>query len=545
MTDSENSAAAIPEAQPRPHRRTRVPLVWIIPLVTAVIGGSIAVRAIRDQGPEISISFQTADGLEAGKTKIRYRNVDVGAIRTISLAPDHHSVLVRAEMVKDARPLLVRDTRFWVVRPRVAVGGVSGLGTLLSGSYVGMDIGHDKETSRTFRGLEIPPVVAGDVPGREYVLRGDTIGSVAVGSPVYFRHVEVGQVTRSQLDGDGRGVTVGVFVQAPYDRFVTSDTRFWHASGVDVALGSDGVRIETESLASLLVGGIAFETPPDSTELAPATGDRTFRLAANRGAAMRSPNEHPMPYLLYFKGSLRGLSAGSPVELNGIDVGEVSSIQIEYDPDHVAYRYPVEINIYPERIRALYRKGSVRPDTARTGVYRFVEHLIEHGLRAQLRTASLLTGQQYVALDFFPRAAHTTSDPDQTPMLMPTVSGGMDELTDTLTSIANKLNAVPLEKIGAHTDETLVALQKTLETTNQLAQRLQAEVAPEVADTLALARHALGEADGALSAQGPLQQNLQQALRQLTRAAEALRSLADSLDRHPEALLRGKPKDGS
>src|SRR5579872_2342090 len=537
--------ANIPAAVAHPHRAVRLPLIWIIPLIAAVIGGSIAVRALLDQGPRISISFQTADGLEAGKTKIRYRDVEVGEIRTIALAPDHHSVIVRADLVKDAEPLLVSDTRFWVVRPRIAVGGVSGLGTLLSGSYVGMDIGHATRSSHAFRGLETPPVVAGDLPGREYVLHGDTIGSVAVDSPVYFRHVQVGEVTRSQLDTDGRGVTVGVFVQSPYDRFVTADTRFWHASGLDVAFGSDGVRIETESLATLLIGGVAFETPTDATEMTPAPAGRSFRLAGDRGVAMKSPNEHPVPYVMYFKSSLRGLSVGSRVDLNGIDVGEVTSITVEYDSTQVAYRYPVEINVYPERIRARYRAGAIAPDVAKTGVYQFVEHLIEHGFRGQLRTANLLTGQQYVALDFFPQAPRVTSDPGKTPMEVPTVSGGIDELTGALTSIAAKVNALPLQKIGTHTDETLMALQRTLDSTNLLVQRLQADVAPELANTVAEARRTLGEADSALSAQGPLQLNLQQTLRQLTRAAEALRSLADSLDRHPEALLRGKPKDGS
>ena len=536
---------AVPEALVHSHRISRVSLVWIVPALAALIGGWIAVRAILESGPSIRIRFQTADGLEAGKTRIRYRSVELGQVRTIALAPDHKTVIVTADMVKDSRSLLADDTRFWVVRPRIAAGGISGLGTLISGSYVGMDIGKSQRTAREFQGLEFPPVVASDVPGRDFVLHGGTLGSVDVGSPVYFRHVPVGRVTQSQLDADGRGVTVGIFVESPYDRFVVRDTRFWHASGFDVSVGAEGLRVNTESVAAILAGGIAFETPEPTRDTAAAESGTQFRLADRRVDAMKSPNERPDFYVLYFKNSLHGLPIGAPVDFNGVEVGEVRSIDIEYDPAHETYRFPVEIAVYAQRVRARYRAGAPRPDTEVTGTYRFVERLIEHGFRAQLRAGSLLTGQQYVALDFFPKAPAARSDPAAVPMELPTVPGGMEQLQASLADILRKIDALPLERLGSDADATLVALRRTLETTNRLAERLEHDVAPEVRSTLLEARRALGDADQALSADSPLEQNLQQSLQQLTRAAEALRSLADYLDRHPEALLRGKQRDGS
>ncbi len=542
---------SVPQAVVRPRHRTRFPLVWIIPALAALLGGWIAVRTLLESGPTILIRFQTADGLEAGKTKIRYRNVEVGQVRTIALAPDHKTVLVTAEMVKDTGPLLAEDTRFWVVRPRIAAGGVSGLGTLISGSYIGMDIGKSHRTAGRFEGLELPPVVASDLPGRDFILHGTTLGSVEIGSPVYFRHVPVGRVTQSQLDADGRGVTFGIFVESPYDHFVVSDTRFWHASGFDVSLGADGVRLNSESVAAILAGGIAFETPEQSREAAPAAAGTPFGLANSRVAAMKAPNEKPDSFLLYFTNSLRGLAIGAPVDFNGIEVGEVRSINIEYDRAHESFRFPVEIDVYPQRVRARYRSGAPRPDTDVTGTYRFVERLIEHGFRAQLRTASLLTGQQYVALDFFPRAPSVRSDPTAVPMQLPTVPGGIDELQASLGDILKKIDALPLAHLGADTDATLVAFKQTLEAVNRLAGRLESDVTPEIRTTLIEARRALTAADQTLSAvdqtlssDAPLQENLQQSLKQLTRAAESLRSLADYLDRHPEALLRGKRRDG-
>jgi len=536
---------SVPEAIVRSPRHPRVSLVWIVPAVAALVGGWIAVRAVLESGPTIHIRFQTADGLDAGKTRIRYRSVDIGQVRSIALAPDHKTVIVTAEMVKDARSLLAEDTRFWVVRPRIAAGGISGLGTLISGSYVGMDVGKSHRTAREFQGLELPPVVASDVPGRDYVLHGGTLGSIEVGSPVYFRHVPVGRVTQSQLDPDGRAVTVGIFVQSPYDHFVVRDTRFWHASGFDVSLGADGVRVSTESLAAILAGGIAFETPEGTRETAVAPSGTQFRLADRRLEAMKSPNEKPDFYVLHFKNSLHGLAIGAPVDFNGVEVGEVRSIDIEYDPAHENYRFPVEIAVYPQRVRARYRAGAPRPNTDITGTYRLVERLIEHGFRAQLRAGSLLSGQQYVALDFFPKASAARSDPTTVPMELPTVPGGMEEVQRSLADILSKIDAIPLERLGLDADATLVALRRTLETTNRLVDRLDHDVAPEVRSTLLEARRALGDVDQTLSADAPLEQDLQQSLKQLTRAAEALRSLADYLDRHPEALLRGKPRDGS
>ena len=543
-TPDPQAVASVPEAVAR-RGRVRLPLVWIVPALAALIGGWIAVHAVLERGPSVRIRFQTAEGLEPGKTVIRFRSVDVGQVRTIELAPDHRTVLVTAEMVKDARSLLSEDTRFWVVRPRIAAGGVSGLGTLISGSFIGMDLGKSRRTAREFQGLEVPPVVTGDLPGRDFVLHGGTLGSIEVGSPVYFRHVPVGRVTEFRLDADGQGITVGVFIESPYDHFVVRDSRFWHASGVDVSVGADGVRVNTESVAAILVGGIAFETPEPSQEAPAAAAGTQYHLAPSRVAAMKSPNETPDLYVLYFKNSLHGLAVGAPVDFNGVEVGEVRSTKIEYDPANVIFRFPVEIAVYPQRVRARYRQESPRPDTDVTGTYRFVERLIEHGFRAQLRTGSLLTGQQYVALDFFPRAPRARSDPTAVPMMLPTVPGGLDDLQASLADILRKIDAMPLQRLGSDADAALVSLREALDTAKQLADQIERDVTPEARTTLVEARRTLSAVNETLASDAPLEQDLRQSLKQLTRAAEALRSLADYLERHPEALLRGKARDGS
>ena len=346
-----------PEAVGKPRSRFRLQLVWLVPLVALLIGGWLAVQAILEKGPTITISFATGEGLEAGKTKIKFKDVDIGVVKSVVLSPDHKRVIATAELSKDATSMLVDDTRFWVVRPRISGGTVSGIGTLLSGSFIGMDIGTKTKIRRDFVGLEAPPVFASGVPGREFVLKSDSMGSLDVGSPVYYRRLQVGQVTSYELDADGTGVTMHVFVNAPYDKYVKSDTRFWQASGVDVSLDTSGVKVNTESLVSILIGGLAFQGAPDSVEIAEADALTQFRLFADRAEAMKRHDRIVDTYVFNFKESVRGLTVGAPVDFRGIVVGEVTAIYTRYDPVKKEFSIPVEVQFYPERFTSRYESG--------------------------------------------------------------------------------------------------------------------------------------------------------------------------------------------
>jgi paraquat-inducible protein B len=263
--------AGIPEARGEPKSRWTFQVVWLIPIVSALIGGWIAVKAVLDRGPVVTITFQNAEGLEAGKTKLKYKDVEIGLVKSVSLTPDLKRVVATAELVKEVKAYLVEDTRFWVVRPRISGGTVSGLGTLLSGSYIGVDTGKSNKPRKDFDGLETPPIVTIDTPGREFTLVSDQMASADNGSPVFFRRLRAGQVTSFALNPDGKGVTLKVFVNEPYDKYVSSNTRFWSASGIDMKLDASGVTVETESLISILLGGIAFETPEDTGAIVPVT----------------------------------------------------------------------------------------------------------------------------------------------------------------------------------------------------------------------------------------------------------------------------------
>jgi paraquat-inducible protein B len=515
--------------------RWRGQFVWLVPIVAVLIGGWLAVQAVLEKGPTITISFATGEGLEAGKTKIKFKNVDIGVIKKVVLSPDHKRVVASADLARDATSMLVDDTRFWVVRPRISGGTVSGISTLLSGSFVGMDIGAQSAPRRDFVGLESPPVFAAGVPGREFVLKSDNMGSLDVGDPVFFRRLQVGQITSYALDPDGVGVTFHVFVNAPYDKYVNHDTRFWHASGVDVTLDTTGVTVNTESLVSILVGGLAFQSPPDSVDTTEATAQSVFTLFEQRAEAMKQHEKIVDTYVLNFKETVRGLAVGAPVDFRGIIVGEVSAIYTSYDPVTKAISIPVEIHIYPERFTSRYASGGkvgrVTPDRKA-----FADYLIGHGMRAQLKTASLLTGQLFVAVDFFPAAPKATIDWNTTPPEMPTVPGNLTTLQDSITSLIAKLNKIPIEGIGKD-------LQKTLADADVLVNTLNTQVAPEARATLAAAHDALVSANTALQPGSALSQSTVDTMRELSRTAASFRVLADYLERHPEALIRGKSED--
>ena len=537
----------IPEAVAAPKSRRTVQLVWLIPLIAVLVGGWLAVKSVLDRGPVITISFKSGEGLEAGKTAIKYKDVEIGHVDTVRISPDLSGVIVTAELVKNAGPHLVEDTRFWVARARIAGGTVSGLGTLLGGAYIGMDVGKSAIQRSKFTGLEVQPVFTTGMPGRQFTLSSETVGSLDVGSPVFFRRLQVGQVASYELNKDGKSVTLKVFVNAPYDQYVNANTRFWEASGIDFKLDASGFELNTQSLVSIAIGGLAFETPVTSEVLPPAEADAAFDLFSNRTAAMKREDAIVDTYLMVFNESLRGLLPGAPVDFRGINVGEVVSVNTQIDLETGTIILPVEIHFYPERFtsRSLTgpKTGRISGATSKEKTQEFTDAMIARGLRAQLRTGNLLTGQLYIALDFFPSAPKAKIDWTKTPAELPTVPGVVQDLMASVGSFARKLDKMDVEGIGTN-------LKQTLQSTAKLAQRLDGELAPEARLMMQEARSAIAAAERAtvtaertMGVNSPLQQDTREALQEITRAAQAFRTLAEYLEQHPEALIQGKPKD--
>ena len=532
-TQPNTAGAPLPQPQVDKASHWLPSLVWLVPLLAALIGIGLVAKSYFDEGPTVMVSFRSGEGLEAGKTKVKYKDVDVGQVRAISLSKDLSKVLVTIDMNKDARRFTAADTRFWVVKPRIGVSGVSGLGTLLSGAYIGVDAGKSQDTSHDFTGLEKVPQVAGDQKGKQFTLHGDSLGSIDAGSPVFYRRIPVGQVMGYDLENNGQGVAIKVFVNAPYDQYVGKNTRWWHASGVDLQLDSGGFKLNTQSVAAMLVGGIGFESVSGRKPDTIAAAGTEFPLAADQTRAMREQDGAPVTTVFYFNQSLRGLSPGAPVDFRGIVLGEVRSVGVEFDPVKKDFRMPVTVDMYPSRLGRRFQE-TVTDDKDRNAGPLVLERMVSHGLRGQLRTGNLLTGQLYIALDFFPNAAQVKLDMNAYPIEVPTVPNALDELQAQIASIARKLDKVPFDEIG-------INLRDSLKSADKLFKKVDSQLVPELQSTLGEARQTFGAAQQVLQQDSPMQSDLRTALQQLTQTLQSLSELSDYLERHPEALIRAKP----
>ena len=548
----------LPQATVMPPKRTRISVIWIIPILAALVAIGIAVQRILSEGPTIIIVFTAAEGIEAGKTFIKYKDVNIGQVKAVRLTNDYAKVEVTAKIEKHAADLMVQDAKFWIVRPQISLSGVSGLSTLLSGNYIGFEPGKAEQSARIFIGLDVPPVVSG-VPGKEFILNTGDLGSLSIGSPLYYRRLPVGQVTGYELQPDGNSVQIKIFVKAPYDQFVVSSTRFWNASGVDVSLTADGVNVRTESVLALLVGGIAFDSPSFMAQGAAAEHDTAFTLYSDRTVAMKAPDPLAKHYVLHFNESLRGLSVGAPVTFLGLTAGEVTSVGLAFNPKTGDVRPEVIVVLYPERVMAHASTKAEAQDAAvvlRDEQTRraLVRHLVEdRGLRAQLKSGSLITGQLYVSLDYHPSAPKVKIDLAQETPEMPVVPSALADLQDKLASIVTKIDRMPLEAIGNDIKKDLENLDQTLASAKKLITNADDKLVPglktDVEDlhrTLIAVEKAMNNANASyLESNAAAQEELRDALKEFTRAARSLRVLMDELERQPSSVIRGKPEQTS
>lgn len=520
----------LPEPQEKKSRWKPL-LIWLIPLIALLIALSLAVKALLSHGPTIDVSFRTAEGLVAGKTTVRYKQVDIGVVRQIDLSDDRSHVIARIDLRKGASNFAAKDSRFWVVRPRIGTSGVSGIDTLLSGSYIEVDGGKSAEDKFEFTGLEVPPVISSDVPGKVFFLNADDLGSLDIGSPIYYRRINVGQITAYKLSDDGKNVELQTFIRAPYDKFVTTDARFWQASGIDVTLNASGFNLDTQSLASIVAGGIAFGIPESSRATTAANHSR-FNLWDSKGDALKEPDGQPRGVIMYFDHSLRGLTVGAPIDFMGIEIGNVKSVNAEFYDHYKQIRMRVEAVIYPSRVE---NGQALNPNSE------IFKDFVEHGWRAQMRTGNLLTGQNYIALDKFPKAKPATLQIlGDNRVVIPTTPTELSGLQAQVSQIADKLTKFPLVEIGQDVRKTLNNMNTAIESTDKLVKQLDGKVAPGLQATLDDVRKTVRSSESILSSDAPLQQDVRKALQQMTRAAASLQLMSDYIEQHPESIIRGK-----
>jgi paraquat-inducible protein B len=545
MSPTDDKESAIPQAR---RRRRWFSLVWVVPLLAVAVVAGLAIRAFADRGPLITISFSDAEGIEPGDTKIRHKDVDLGTVESLYLNPDMSRVFVRARMRRSVTTHLTSDTRFWIVRPRVGIGGISGLSTLVSGSYIEMYPGSaNTPAQRSFVGLDDPPALAPDMPGRSFVLHTNDLGSLTAGSPLNYRGIPVGEVEGYQLDASGKQINVYAFVRSPFEKYITSQTRFWNSGGIDLAVGVQGLRFRASSWQQLISGGVSFDTPDNALNATESPAGTAFRLYESQYDAQRDPHDATLLYRVSFPGGVGEIGPGTSVQLQGADIGQITESHLQYDDESESIVTRAIVQIDPSHIEIVHRRSAREPGSGTDPVGALgarIEKLVAKGLRAHLVSANFLTNSKVVSLDIVPEAppAHIS----QVDGMAELPSTATTDIATILASVQSVLKHVDKATAGPALGHAITELDRTLTHLDQVTGEIEPQIKPimqSLRDTAEAAQRTLQSANNVLGTSAASGTDLPRLIRELTDSARSLRDLADYLGRHPESLLRGRKGD--
>ena len=499
-------------------RRNRVSAVWLIPIFAIIVGLCFIYTDYRQRGAEIVLNFKSAEGIVAGKTKVRHLSIDVGQVTEVALNDTLDAVVVRALVERAVLPLLREDTQFWVVRPRIGTGGISGVGTLLSGAFINFSQGVSDVPARSFVGAEEPPVSPATAPGVRVRLRSNDGGDLHVGQPVLYKGYRVGQVESVNFDYESELLIAQVFIKAPYHTLLSSRSRFWNISGVKIQSRASGFELATGSLESILIGGISFDVPSGAVRGEPVEDNTEFDLYPSRESINQVPYQHSFSLTMLYSGSVRGLVEGAPVEFRGIQVGNVEKIglhlfdrtRIQELSQNTVTPVPIELRIEPARLLGEDTEDNI--EATLLGITRSVSN----GLRATLRPGNLITGAQYVSLEPLAGVGEGVIEEQDGRLIIPSQDGGITALTEKLGATLDTINELPFDGIMLQLLQTMKETQKALQ--------------------------AAGTALTGYSADSPLYGSVQDSLIQLRATLQTVDQLAGVLKNKPNEILFSKPK---
>lgn len=549
-------------------RRRRLSWVWLIPVASLLIGGGLLWTTLARRGPLVRVTFDSAESLQAGQSQVKFKDMQMGTVQGFELTPDRKHVVTSIRMTAQAEELLTEGAQFWVVKPRVYAGDITGLNTILTGTYIAMQPGEAGQPARReFTGLVNPPTLVPDTPGRAFNLTTSRLGPITLGTPVFFHDLDVGRVAGWDFTGMAESVTLHIFVNAPYAGWVHRDSRFWNSSGIELRLGPEGVRLQVDSLKAAVLGGITFDTPSPGDKAgldqaaASAEGD-SFPLYANQEVADTATARRRAALASYFTGSVGGLAVGAHVTLQGMAIGDVTSVDLQYSTDTDQTRVRVGFALQLDRVKPIGDKP-VQP------FQDYLPTLVREGLRVRLRGGNLITGQKEVALEFLPDAPAAWVAQEGDVQVIPADNeggGGLDDLTSTASQLMAKISAVPFAEIGQNLTgvlhganevanspqlrQALTRLNGTLTAVQETVHHLDAGTAPvlrrlpaiaaDLQGTLAQVRMLAASVSAGSGGDGRFGRDLDRMLTQVSEAAGSLRMVADLLTRHPEALIRGR-----
>lgn len=510
--------------------------IWLIPILALVLGIYMVINNWMNEGPEIEIAFATANGLEQGKTKVKYRNVDMGTVQEVRLNDKNDGVIATVKLDRQALPLLRTDTRFWVVTAEVGVNNITGLDTLLSGAYLQLAPGEGKAGAREFVALEQPPLTPAGAPGLRLKLTSDRVASVTAGDTVLYKGYKVGRVESMEFTPSDKLVHYEIFIDAPYHELVSSSVRFWDASGVSVSMGADGMKIQTGSLESIVFGGVSFGLPKGVKEGEVVAADTNFKLYPTYEDILDNPFHFGTYYALTFNQSVKGLLPGAPVEFRGIQIGKVErvmfkegqALKLRTGEEGERSSIPVLIYIEPGRMELPDKESSIA--LIRKGIKR----AISGGLRASMESGNLLTGAKYIGIDFYQGTPEASEGTFLEYTTIPTIETGFAQLEHRVNSILKTIDGLPLadtvanaNNVLASLNQSLVGIQSILE--NQSTQQLPVQLdktLQELRDTI-----------GSLSPNSEAYQSLNSSLLSLNRTMGNLETLTRRLSEQPNAVL--------
>ncbi len=550
MSDAPEQPRKTP-AEPTFRAAQRWNIVWVVPMLALIIGGWLVYRHYSSKGPVAWVSFETAEGIVAGVTEVRCRSVRVGRVADVELSADLRSARVVVEMEPKNAGLLRDGSRFWVVRARISGTDVSGLGTLISGVYLEMEPGKGPEGVVDFQGLEEPPPTSLSVPGRRLVLKAGRAGALTVGSPVFFRGVEVGRVERRNLAVDGGGVSYDVFIQEEFSPLLTRNSRFWLAGGLELNAGSSGVKLRAPALSAILSGGAEFGVPqglPHGEQL--KEDGAVFTLFDDEEQARTSLFEPDTRLLLMLNQSVLGLSPGAAVRFRGINVGRVLEVSYEIADGAPDNRVPILIEVDSTII---CRGMQLSQDRSTEALW---DQVVGDGVRAAIKSESLLLPNLYVDIDCYPELPVARVERVGSYLVLPTVTSGLAQLEDMVTRLLAKLEAVPLdeivERISLAADETAHTIsdaRATLDEINQTFAAMREVIAgpgfKALPDEIAKAVASMDEALASLGPDGQIQGDLLRTLDEMRASLRSIKTLSGTLEEKPSSLIFGKDGSGN
>ncbi len=553
--------ASLPEVAVR-QRRWPSP-IWLLPLIALLIGLGLLYQNWYKTGPTIVVQFTNAEGIEPGKTEVRYKAVAVGKLKSLHVSDDLKYVDAEIILSRDMGKHLGSDARFWIVSPRITRSGISGLSTFFSGTYIGMSPGTNSDDQRYYMGEERAPVIAPTEAGRRFFLLADSLGSIDIGAPIFHKQFQVGEVIDYKLLPNNAGVRLEVFIRDPYYELVHNNSRFWNASGAEFKLGANGATFRMESLTSLIAGGIAFETPKAIDEGSSSAEKQEFVLYKNYDSTQEKQYAQRLYYVMYFQGNLRGLAVGNTVEFQGLPVGQVENIDIRLDKQSQQVKIPVLVSIQPQQF-----DEALKPEAADNAM----RQLVERGLRAKLETSSLLTGQKVITLSMekAPKPAMIIKTASYSEF--PTVSAALDDLPtmaadvmsslqDTLDGVKRLVNSGKLDKTIDNANSMLKEVETAVKDAQKVIKRVDQQTLPGVTKNLERVtgnvdqvsqefnrslqqlQASLVQIDRLTARNSPTQYQLDEMMEEVTNAARSVRTLSETLERKPNALWRGKTED--